>query len=318
MKIVVLDGYTVNPGDLSWEPLESQGGLTVYDRTVPAEVLARLGDAEVALTNKTVLDAATIATAPKLRYIGVLATGYNVVDLEAASARGIVVTNVPAYSTASTAQGTIALLLELTNHVGLHDQSVHAGDWQRSPDFCYWKRPLLELAGLTLGVVGWGRIGKAVAATARAMGMKIAATSRSHAGVLDPEVRFLPLNDLLEESDVIALHCALTEETKGAINAGSLARMKPSALLLNTARGGLIVEQDLADALNSGRIAGAGLDVLTMEPPDGSSPLLTAKNCIITPHLVWASGAARGRLLAQAAANVRAFVDGQPVNRVNG
>jgi glycerate dehydrogenase len=317
MKIVILDGYTVNPGDLDWQPVRSLGECTFFDRTTSTELPDRMRDADIVLTNKTKLDKVAIASAPRLRYIGVMATGYDVIDVEAASARGIIVTNVPAYSTASTAQGTIALLLELTNHVGLHDRRVHEGHWSRTPDFCFWEKPILELSGTTLGVVGWGKIGRSVATIAAALGMRILVASRSqHRDPSDPDVRFVSLVDLLTQADVITLHCALTKGTRELINADTLGIMKPSALLLNTARGGLIVEKDLAAALNSGQIAGAALDVLTTEPPDGSSPLLSARNCILTPHNAWASASSRKRLIHQLAANISAFLLGRPVNVV--
>jgi glycerate dehydrogenase len=318
MKIVVLDGYIVNPGDLDWQPVLSLGDCTFFDRTAPTEIADRIRDADVVLTNKTKLDQAAIASALHLRYIGVMATGYNIIDLDAARARGIVVTNIPSYSTASTAQGTIALLLELTNHVGHHDRTVHEGRWSKSPDFCYWDKPVQELSGLTLGVVGWGQIGRSVAAVTVALGMSILVASRSQRREsTDPAFSFAGLPDLLAQADVVTLHCPLTEETKGLINTSTLATMKRSALLINTARGGLIVEEDLATALNNEVIAGAGLDVLTMEPPDGTSPLLTARNCILTPHNHWASASSRKRLIAQLGANLQAYRSNQPINVVS-
>lgn len=317
MKIVILDGYTVNPGDLDWQPVRNLGECTFFDRTTPKEMTERIRDADIVLTNKAKLDRTTIASAPRLRYIGVMATGYDVVDVEAANARGIVVTNVPAYSTASTAQGTISLLLELTNHVGLHDRLVREGRWSQTPDFCFWEKPILELNGKTLGVVGWGKIGRSVATVAAALGMRILVASRSQRHEpSDPDLRFVSLADLLTQADVLTLHCALTNDTRGLINAETLRTMKRSALLLNTARGGLIVEKDLAAALNSNQIAGAALDVLTTEPPDGSSPLLSARNCILTPHHAWASANSRKRLIHQLAANISAFLSNRPVNVV--
>ncbi|MEO6802049.1 MAG: D-2-hydroxyacid dehydrogenase [Granulicella sp.] len=318
MKIVVLDAYTINPGDMDWAPIRAFGECTFYDRSSQEEIPGRIRDADVVLTNKAKLDQSAIAAATHLRYIGVMATGYNIIDLEAAEARGIVVTNVPSYSTASTAQGTIALLLELTNHVGLHSKSVHEGGWSKSPDFSYWEKPIIELAGLVLGVVGWGQIGRAVAKTASALGMSIIVTSRSQrTQPSDPEMRFVQLPDIFTQADVITLHCPLTEDTKDLINARTLATMKKSALLLNTARGGLIAEQDLSDALNNGVITGAALDVLSTEPPDPSNPLLTARNCIITPHNHWASSSARRRMIELLAANMRAYLSGNPVNVVS-
>jgi glycerate dehydrogenase len=318
VKIVVLDAYTINPGDLDWEPLRALGECIFYDRSSQEEIPDRIRDADVVLTNKAKLDQSAIMSATRLRYIGVMATGYNIIDLEAANARGIVVTNVPSYSTASTAQGTIALLLELTNHVGQHDKSVHRGQWSKSPDFSYWERPLLELDGLILGVIGWGQIGKAVAKTASALGMSILATSRSQrTQPSDPAARFVQIADLLAQSDVVTLHCPLTEDTQGLINARTLATMKKSALLINTARGGLIVEEELANALDTGVIAGAALDVLSTEPPDAANPLLTVRNCIITPHNHWATSSSRKRLIEQLAANMRAYLSNHPVNIVN-
>jgi glycerate dehydrogenase len=318
VKIVVLDGYTINPGDLDWQPILDLGECVFYDRTPAEEIPDRIRDADIVLTNKAKIDRSAIATAIHLRYIGVMATGYNIIDLEAANARGIVVTNVPAYSTPSTAQGTIALLLELTNHVGLHDRSVHEGKWSKSPDFSYWEKPILELDGLVIGVIGWGQIGRAVAKTAAALGMSILVTSRSQrTQSSDPETRFVQLPDLLAQADVISLHCPLTEDTKDLINKRTLQTMKKSALLLNTARGGLIEEEELANALNTGIIAGAALDVLSTEPPDASNPLLTARNCIITPHNHWASSGSRKRMMEQLAANMRAYLSDQPVNVVS-
>jgi glycerate dehydrogenase len=306
MNIVILDSYTANPGDLSWDEFKQLGACTVYDRTPEAQVVERARDAEVALTNKTILSRATIAALPRLRYIGVLATGYNVVDIAAARERGIPVCNVPEYGTPNVAQAVLALLLELTNHTGHHAQTVRDGRWTASKDFCYWDYPLIELKGLTLGIVGYGRIGKGVAEIARAFGMRVLTCDLG--GDSDA---------LLRESDVITLHCPLTPETKQFINAARLAKMKPSAFLINTSRGGLVNEADLADALNNGRLAGAGLDVLSVEPPPAENPLLRAKNCLITPHIAWATRNARARLLKVAADNIRAWRDGCPQNVVN-
>ena len=318
MNIVVLDGHTLNPGDLSWAPLEALGTLRVYPRTPPAEVVPRAAEAELVLTNKTVLDAATLAALPRVRYLGVLATGYNVVDLEAARARGIPVTNVPGYSTPSVAQLTFALLLELTHHVGRHSEGVRAGRWSRSPDFCYWDTPLVELAGCTFGVVGYGQVGRAVARLAAAFEMRVLVHTRTPPAAPPAELRFTDLDTLLRESDVVSLHCPLTPDTRHLINRARLARMKPGAYLLNTGRGPLVDEPALAEALRAGHLAGAGLDVLSTEPPPPDHPLLTAPNCVITPHLGWATRAARERLLHQAVENVRAFLAGHPVNVVNG
>lgn len=320
MKLVVLDGYATNTGDLNWDAFHAlaDGDCHVYDRTPPGEIVARTQDAQLILTNKTPLTADTLARLPALRYIGVLATGTNVVDVPAARARGICVTNIPGYGTLSVAQHTLALILEATNHVGLHAASVREGAWARSPDWCYWQRPLVELDGLTLGIVGYGSIGKKVAALARAFGMNIVATSRSASPRTEEGVTVLPLERLLTESDIVSLHCPLTDDTRNIINAVTLARMKPTALLINTSRGPLIAEADLADALRDNRIAGAALDVLSTEPPPSDHPLVHAPNCLITPHQAWATRAARQRLLEIAAANVRTFLAGKPQNTVGG
>ena len=316
MNIVILDGYTANPGDLDWSAFQALGSCTIHDRSEPAEILDRARGADVILTNKVAIDAASIAALPDLRYIGVFATGYNIVDTAAARARGIPVCNVPEYSTPNVAQAVFALILELTNRTGHHADSVRAGRWSAAPDFCYWDFPLVELQGRTLGIVGYGRIGSAVARIARAFGMKVLAFRRS-GGALDEGVHGADLATLFRESDVVTLHCPLTSENKGFIDAALLAQMKPGAFLINTARGPLIVERDLADALNAGRIAGAGLDVLSAEPPPPDNPLLTAKNCIVTPHIAWATREARGRLLQVAAENIRAWESGAPRNVVN-
>jgi glycerate dehydrogenase len=313
MKVVILDAYTANPGDLSWGPVEAVGPCTIHDRTAAGELLARAAGAEALVTNKTLLDRDTIAALPALRVISVLATGYNVVDVAAARDRGIAVCNVPEYATPNTAQATWALILELTNRVGELSASVHAGRWSKSPDFCYWDGELVELAGRTLGIVGYGRIGRTVAAIGRAFGMRILAHRRTPG----PDAECVDLETLLRESDVVSLHCPLTPETQGLIDARRLALMKPTALLVNAARGPLVVEADLAAALDAGRIAGAALDVLSIEPPPASNPLLTAKNCIITPHVAWATRDARRRLIEATAENLRAFAAGRPRNVVN-
>lgn len=313
MKIVILDGYTLNPGDLDWSPLACLGDLSVHDRTARSEILLRATGAEIVLTNKTPLAEETLQALPGLRYVGVLATGYNVVDVAAAKSRGIVVTNVPGYGTASVAQHVWALILELVNHVGRHAASVAEGGWTRCPDFCYWTSPLTELSEKKLGVVGLGAIGRAVAEIGRAFGMEIIAHTRTPR----PGVEQVSLDDLFRRADLISLHCPLTEETKGLVNSRRLSSMKPTALLINTGRGPLVVESDLAEALNSGIIAGAGLDVLGVEPPNADNPLLTAKNCLITPHQAWATQAARQRLLDIAAANIRGFLAGRLQNVVN-
>lgn len=312
MKIVILDGHALNPGDLDWTPLHQFGDCAIRARTPVAEIVAAAADADVVLTNKTPLSAETIVQLPRLRYIGVLATGYNVVDVAAASARGIVVTNVPDYSTRSVAQHVFALLLELTQNAGHHAQTVRDGRWSQCPDFSYWDKPLVELAGLTLGIVGFGRIGRATAEIGRAFGMDVIAFTRS-----TPDgVTRVGIDELFRRSDVVSLHCPLTPETQALVHAGRLALMRPSAFLINTSRGPLIVEQDLADALNQERIAGAGLDVLAVEPPKEASPLFTAKNCIVTPHIAWATTAARTRLLDTVVANLKAFQAGHPQNIV--
>ncbi|MDF1536804.1 MAG: D-2-hydroxyacid dehydrogenase [bacterium] len=315
MKIVVLDGYTLNPGDLSWEGLGKLGEVTVHDRTSPDELMDRAVGAEVLLTNKVILDAEAITNLPDLKYVGVLATGYNVVDLEAAAQSGIAVTNVPAYSTDSVAQMVFALLLELINGVGRHSRSVRSGIWSKSPDFSFHEIPLVELSGLTIGIVGYGAIGQGVARIARAMGMKVLVHTRTPGS--EEGVQYLDLDTLFNESDVVSLHCPLTDKTVGIVNRERLTRMKPSAFLINTARGPLVDEQALADALNAGALAGAGLDVLSVEPPPPGNPLLSARNCVITPHIAWATKAARGRLMGTVVSNLEAWMDGRPVNTVS-
>jgi glycerate dehydrogenase len=316
MRIVVLDGFTLNPGDLSWAELKSIAPCEIYDRTAPTELAQRTAGKEILLTNKTMLNRATIEGLNELKYIGVLATGTNVVDLEAARERGIPVTNVPAYSTASVAQTTIALLLELTQNAGHHAQTVRQGRWSQNADFCYWDKPLIELSGLTMGIIGFGRIGRAVAELANAFGMSVLVLSH-RAKSSPPFVRYVELEPLFRQSDVVTLHCPLTPETRGLVNAESLAWMKPSSFLLNCSRGPLVEEPALAEALNAGRLGGAGLDVLSAEPPSPDNPLLLARNCFITPHFAWATGAARHRLMKIAAENVRAFLNGRAQNVVN-
>ena len=318
MRIVVLDGHTLNPGDLSWESLAALGELTVHERTPAAEIVSRAAGAGILLTNKTPLSAATIGQLPELRYIGVLATGYNVVDTEAAAARGIPVTNVPEYGTASVVQLVFAHLLNFCNHAAEHVASVRAGAWSRSPDFCFWEHPLVELSGLTLGIVGAGRIGSAVARVAEAFGMRVLVSGRPGGRQEAGGFPRTDLQTLFRESDVVSLHCPLTEETRGLVNRDLLGCMKPGAFLINTSRGPLVVEADLAAALNEGVIGGAGLDVLGTEPPAPDNPLLNARNCYITPHIAWATLAARRRLIQTACENVRAFLAGQPIHVVNG
>jgi glycerate dehydrogenase len=316
VNLVVLDGYTLNPGDLTWDELKVLGPCDIFDRTSQDELLRRAAHADILLTNKTELTRQHFAQLPALKYIGILATGTNIVDLAAAHERGIVVTNVPAYSTASVAQTTFALLLELTQHVGHHAATVCQGAWSRSPDWCYWERPLIELTGLTLGIVGLGRIGTAVARLANAFEMQVLAHNpKPHPA--PSYVRWVELEQLFRQSDIVSLHCPLTSENRHLVNRARLSWMKPGAFLLNTSRGQLIDEAALADALNNSRLAGAGLDVLSIEPPPSANPLLTARNCIITPHLAWATRAARARLLQTAIANVRAFLAGHAQNVVN-
>ncbi len=316
-QIVVLDGYTLNPGDLSWDGLEALGPCEVYDRTAQADVVARAGQAEIVLTNKTELTAKVIEALTNLKYVGVLATGYNVVDVDAARRREVLVTNVPAYSTRSVAQMAFAHLLNLTLNVGRHAETVRAGKWSSHPDFCYWETPLIELAGLTMGVVGFGRIGRATARMALAMGMDVIAYDIDTPADVPAGCRLVELDEVFRLSDVVSLHCPLTAENKGLVNEQRLAMMKKSAFLINTSRGPLIDERALAQALNDERIAGAGLDVLTSEPPEKDNPLLSARNCFITPHISWATRAARQRLLKVATENVAAFLVGKPQNVVN-
>lgn len=315
-KLVILDAHTANPGDLSWTPLEALADCVIHDRTPPAEVPERIREADAVLLNKAVLDARSIAAAPRLRYVGILATGCNTIDLAAARERGLVVSNVPGYSTPTVAQHAFALLLELTNQAGLHSADVRHGGWSRSPDYCYWLSPQVELAGRTLGLVGLGQIGRAVARIGQAFGMRLLAHRRDMSGTPPEGVEYAPLDQLFAESDAVSLHCPLTPETQGLVNAERLARMKPTAFLINTSRGPLIVEEDLADALHGHRLAGAAVDVLSTEPPPPDNPLLTAPNCLITPHLAWASAAARRRLIDIAAGNLRAFLEGHPVHAV--
>ena len=317
MKIVVLDGYTTNPGDLSWEDLRLLADCRIYDRTPPEQVPTRALDAELILTNKTIIGRELIAALPKLRYLGVLATGYNIVDVQTARERGIPVCNVPEYGTPNVAQAAFALLLELTNRVGHHAQTVRDGRWCGSPDFCYWDYPQIELAGLTMGIVGLGRIGQAVARIAMAFGMSVLAFDQFPPASIPEGIRLVELETLFRRSDAISLHCPLSADNRELINGARLALIKPAAYLVNTARGGLVNDADLARALNEGRVAGAGLDVLSVEPPLADNPLLAAKNCLITPHIAWATRAARARLIRTTVDNVRAFLDGQPTNVVN-
>lgn len=312
MKIVVLDGYTLNPGDLSWDELAKLGSLAVYEKTKPEDTLLRIGDAEAIFTNKTLLTKKIIEKAPNLAFIGVLATGYNVVDLKAARERNIPICNVPAYSTSSVAQFVFALLLELCHHVAHHNKAVQEGRWTNSPHFCFWDTPLIEIVGKTMGIIGYGHIGQATANIARAFGMKVLAYSPSHKGPDDPT-----LDKVLENSDVISLHCPLTDATKHIIRRETIAKMKDGAILINTARGLLINEQDVRDALVSGKLYGAAMDVVSEEPIKADNPLLGLDNCIITPHIAWAPKEARQRLMDITVANLQAFLDGTPQNVVN-
>ncbi len=320
MKLVILDGYAENPGDLSWSGLEAMGELTVYDRTPfhdVAQIIARIGDAEIVFTNKTPLDEEVFSACPRITYVGVLATGYNVVDIAAAARAGVLVTNTPAYGTAAVGQFAIALLLEICHRIGHHDAAVHAGRWETSPDFCFWDYPLIELAGKTMGIIGLGRIGLATAQIARALGMRVIANSVSQNDEGRAVAEYVSLDALFAQADVISLHCPLFEETRGIINQNTISKMKDGVIILNNSRGPLIVEQDLADALNSGKVYAAGLDVVSSEPIHGDNPLLTAKNCILTPHISWASKESRQRLMDIAVDNLRQFLNGAPVNVVN-
>jgi glycerate dehydrogenase len=317
MKIVVLDGHTLNPGDQSWDQVKALGEFTVYDHTPADQVVECAKDADVVLTNKVILDKALLNKLHKLQFVGVLATGYNIVDVEAARERGIPVTNVPTYGTQSVAQMVFAHLLNLTQHVAHHADTVKAGRWSVSPDFCYWDFPLIELAGLTIGIVGYGRIGRNVAAIAKAFEMQVLAYDAFVTDSGDPQVSMVDLDTLFAQSDVVTLHCPLTPETDKLVNAQRLLQMKPSAFLINTSRGPIVDNDALADALNAGTIAGAGLDVLDVEPPPMSNPLMTAQNCYITPHISWATHSARARLLGTVAENIKAWMAGKPINVVN-
>lgn len=320
MKIVVLDGYTENPGDLSWEPLKALGSLTVYDRTSltdDGEIIRRIGGAEIVVTNKTPLRAAVLDACPSIRFIAVLATGYNVVDVAHAAEKGIPVSNVPAYGTAAVSQYAIALLLEICHHIGHHAATVAEGRWAKSADFCYWDYPLIELDGKTMGIIGFGRIGQAEGRIARALGMRVLAYDLFPVSAGREVAEYVSLDQLLAQSDVVSLHCNLTAENEGMINRQSIAKMKDGAILINNARGQLICEQDLADALNSGKLAAAGLDVVSTEPIREDNPLLTAKNCLITPHISWASIESRERIMDCTEKNIRAFISGSPINVVN-
>jgi len=320
MKIVVLDGYTLNPGDLSWEGIEKLGELVVHDRTdfSPEKVIKTIGDAEIIFTNKTPLPKSVLSKTPSVKYVGVLATGYNVVDVQAAKENGISVTNIPTYGTTAVAQYSIALLLELCHHIGEHSKTVFNGDWTKSPDFCYWNYPLIELAGKTMGVIGFGRIGQATAKIAQALGLNILAHDSYQNKELESDTcKYVSLDELLSKSDIISLHCPLFDSTKGIINKDNIAKMKDGVMIINTSRGPLVVEEDLCNALNSGKVAGAAVDVVSSEPIAADNPLLKAKNCIVTPHIAWAPKESRTRLMNIAVENLRSFINGTPINIVN-
>ena len=321
MKIVILDGYTENPGDLSWEGLEKLGDLTVYDRTSLTdvqEVIDRIGDAEIVFTNKTPMPREVFDTCTNIRYVGVLATGYNVVDVDAAKEKNIPVCNIPTYGTAAVGQFAIALLLEICHHVGHHDKAVHEGRWENNPDWCFWDYPLIELDGKVMGIIGYGRIGQATGRIAQALGMKVLAYDAYRNPALESETcQYADLDEVLAKSDVIALHCPLFSETEGMINRESIAKMKDGVIILNNSRGPLIVEKDLAEALNSGKVAAAGLDVVSTEPIKGENPLLKAKNCILTPHISWAPKESRQRLMDIAVDNLEAFLRKEAQKVVN-
>lgn len=318
MKICILDGYSLNPGDLDWSPVERLGDVTLFDRTPADKIVERAADADIVLTNKVPFSADTLRQLPRLRFICVLATGYNIIDTEAAARQGVVVANIPAYSTMSVAQMAFAHILNITNHVASYAREVADGKWTNCPDFCFWDSALTELAGKTMGIVGLGNTGMATARIAVAMGMKVVALTSKSADTLPEGITPAPLDDVLASADVVSLHCPLTPSTRHIINAASIAKMKPSAILINTGRGPLVDEQAVADALNGGRLAAFGADVLSQEPPRGDNPLLSARNCFLTPHIAWATLEARTRLMSTATENVRQFIAGDPVaNRVN-
>lgn len=318
MKICILDGYSLNPGDLDWSPVERLGDVTLFDRTPADKIVERAADADIVLTNKVPFSADTLRQLPRLRFICVLATGYNIIDTEAAARQGVVVANIPAYSTMSVAQMAFAHILNITNHVASYAREVADGKWTNCPDFCFWDSALTELAGKTMGIVGLGNTGMATARIAVAMGMKVVALTSKSADTLPEGITPAPLDDVLASADVVSLHCPLTPSTRHLINAASIAKMKPSAILINTGRGPLVDEQAVTDALNGGRLAAFGADVLSQEPPRGDNPMLSARNCFLTPHIAWATLEARTRLMSTATENVRQFIAGEPVaNRVN-
>lgn len=318
MKICILDGYSLNPGDLDWSPVERLGDVTLFDRTPADKIVERAADADIVLTNKVPFSADTLRQLPRLRFICVLATGYNIIDTEAAARQGVAVANIPAYSTMSVAQMAFAHILNITNHVASYAREIADGKWTNCPDFCFWDSALTELAGKTMGIVGLGNTGMATARIAVAMGMKVVALTSKSADTLPEGITPAPLDEVLASADVVSLHCPLTPSTRHLINAASIAKMKPSAILINTGRGPLVDEQAVADALNGGRLAAFGADVLSQEPPRGDNPLLSARNCFLTPHIAWATLEARTRLMSTATENVRQFIAGEPVaNRVN-
>ena len=321
MKIVILDGYTENPGDLSWDALAALGELTVYDRTNltdEAEAIARIGDADVAITNKTPITKAVIDACPNLKFIAVLATGYNVIDIAYAKEKGIPVSNVPVYGTYSVSQFAIALLLEICHHIGHHSETVHAGKWERCPDWCYWDYPLIELEGKTMGIIGLGNIGRHTAAIAGALGMKVIAYDAWQNDAGRALAEYVELDELFAQSDVVVLHMPLLPFNTGIINKDNIAKMKDGVIIINNSRGQMVVEQDLADALNSGKVAAAGLDVVSTEPIHGDNPLLQAKNCLITPHMSWGAKESRQRIMDCTVDNLKAYLAGKPQNVVNG
>lgn len=317
MKIVVLDGYTLNPGDINWEKMKDLGEFDLYDRTDKEDILTRAKDAEIIITNKTPITKETIEKLPNLKYIGVLATGYNIVDVDFAKEKGIPVSNIPTYGTTSVSQFAFALILQLCHHVGEHSEAVHAGDWTNSKDFCFWNYPLIELYEKTIGIIGFGKIGQMTADIAISFGMNVLAYDKFPINSKNEKIKSVDLEELFINSDIVSLHCPLFPDTQGIINTNSLKKMKKTALLINTSRGPLVIEEDLANALNNDVIAGAALDVLSVEPPKADNPLLRAKNCIITPHIAWATKSARERLMETAVQNIIAFQNGNPINVVN-
>lgn len=318
MKIVVLDGYTLNPGDLSWDGLKALGDVVVYDRTSADQTVERIGDADIVITNKTAINQQVLDGCSDVKYIGVLATGYNIVDIAAAKNRGIVVTNIPTYGTRAVSQFAIALLLEICHHIGEHSQTVRAGEWTKNADWCYWNHPLIELSGKTMGIIGFGRIGQQTAVIAQALGMRVLANDSYQNEALESEtLQYASLDELFAKSDVISLHCPLFDSTQGIINKNNISKMKDGVIIINTSRGPLVVEEDLAEALNSGKVYAAGVDVVSTEPIKVDNALLKAKNCIITPHIAWAPKESRSRLLNIAVDNLKAYLANSPVNVVN-